>query len=96
MLTFKIPYSQNYKNKAEARLVVETGLNAGVQKAYFTNNYLYLEFNSHIFRTIKYRLGYINLYKPSSSVISDIQICMKALNFKTYKFILKIFLQVTL
>lgn len=71
---------QDNKNKAEARLVVETGLNAGVQNAYFTNNYLYPEFNSHILKTTKYRLGYINLYKPSSSVINDIQIGMKALN----------------
>lgn len=80
VLRFKIPYSQDYKNKAEARLDVETGLNTGVQNAYFTNNYSYLEFTSHIFKTTKYRLGYINLYKSSSSVISDIQISMKALN----------------
>lgn len=80
MLRFKIPYSHDYKNKAEARLLVEIGLNAGVLNAYFTNNYLHLAFNSHIFKTINYRLGYKNLNKPSSSVISDTQICMKALN----------------
>lgn len=40
MLRFKVPYSQNCKNKAEERLVVEIGLNASVQNAYITNNYI--------------------------------------------------------